>query len=319
VRPVPLGRGVTARRAGVALVLAVLLVAVLAPAGSRPSAARRAAAQPPITVVLDGEPLTLDAPPIQVAGRVLVPLRGIFERLGASVSFDPLAQTVTARRGTVVIVLRLGSREARVGDRIVTLDVPALALQGRTMVPLRFLSEALGARVDWEEGTRTVRIYTTPLPPSPGASPRPGPGTARTVQGTLLRVELTQNRLQVLEGTVVHLVVVTAETAIFRRETTSGVGGSANLRELRPGDQIVAEVRDGGEAVTVRAFYRQVRGVVETIALRTITLQGLGAFTLHLEVAVSGRARSRDEVRPGMTVVLRLNPQTNIVWEITVE
>jgi hypothetical protein len=284
--------------------LALALLLAVAPAG--------AAAAESITVIVDGAALALDVPPVQVAGRVLVPLRGIFERLGAQVIFDPVAQTVTATRGAVTVVLRLGSREARINQRIVLLDIPPLALRGRTMVPLRFVSEALGARVDWDERTRTVLIYTAaPLP-----SPTPA---AQTIEGILLRVDTIQGRLHILAGALLHVIVVTPETSILRRETGSGAGGSVSLGELRPGDQVTAVVNARLEAAAIRAAYRQVRGTVALITLRTVTLQDGSAYPLHPDLMVSGRVRTREEIVPGMAVVLRLNPATGIVWEITVE
>jgi hypothetical protein len=293
-------------RALLALHMAVLVAA--AATGGPPAAAGPGQ----ITVLVDGTVLTLDVPPVQIEGRVLVPLRGIFERLGARVAFDPAAQTVTATRESITVILRLGSREARLNDRIVLLDVPPLALRGRTMVPLRFVSEALGARVDWDERARTVQIYTT----APLASPPPA---AQTIEGTLLRVDAEQGRIHMLTGSLLHVLVVTAETSILRRETTTGTGGSVNIRELRPGDQVVAVVNARLEAATIRATYRQVRGIVNLITLRTITLQDGSSFTLHLDLIVSGRVKAREEIRPGMSVGLRLNPLTNIVWEVTVE
>jgi len=273
---------------------------------------RPLAAQGPISVVLDGAPLLLDVPPIQIEGRILVPLRGIFERLGAKVLFDAEAQTVTATRQAVTIILRLGSREARVGDRIVTLDVPPLALRGRTFVPLRFVSEALGARVDWDERTRTVLIYSV--------APRPSPTPAAlTIEGTLLRVEADLGRLHVLQGTLLHVLTVTAETAILRREMATGAGGSVNIRELRPGDHVIVAANARAEAVSVRAVYRVIRGSVAQLTLRSITLADGASYPLHLEVMISGRVHTREEVRPGMVVALRLNPVTGIVWEIIVE
>ena len=268
--------------------------------------------QAPIKILLDGSPLTLDVSPVQIEGRVFVPLRGVFERLGAKVVFDPISQTVTATREAVTIVLRLGSREARINDRIVLLDVPVLALRGRTMVPLRFVSEALGARVDWNEATRTVQIHTA----APTPSPTPA---ARTIEGILLRVDADQGRIQVLQGAILQLVMVTPETAILRREMTTGAGGSANIRELRPGDQVVAVANERLEATLIRATYREVRGTVEMITLRSIALRGGGSYPLHLDLTVSGKVRTRDEIRPGMAVILRLNPSTGIVWEVTVE
>ncbi|MGH2454208.1 MAG: copper amine oxidase N-terminal domain-containing protein, partial [bacterium] len=246
------------------------------------------AAQGPISVVLDGAPLLLDVPPIQIEGRILVPLRGIFERLGAKVIFDADTQTVTATRESVTILLRLGSREARVGDRIVTLDVPPLALRGRTFVPLRFVSEALGARVDWDERARTVLIYSV--------APRPSPTPAAlTIEGTLLRVEADLGRLHVLQGTLLHVLTVTAETAILRREMATGAGGSVNIRELRPGDHVIVAANARAEAVSVRAVYRLIRGTVAQLTLRSITLADGASYPLHLEVVISGRVLSRDE------------------------
>lgn len=284
---------------------AVALVALLAVASA-------GGATEPITVIVDGAALPLDVPPVQIAGRVLVPLRGIFERLGAQVVFDPVAQTVTATRDALTVILRLGSREARINQRIVLLDIPPLALRGRTMVPLRFVSEALGARVDWDERTRTVMIYTAaPLP-----SPTPA---AQTIEGTLLRVDVVQGRLHLLSGALLHVIAVTPETSILRRETGSGAGGSVSLGELRPGDQVTAVVNARLEATAIRAAYRQVRGTVALITLRTVTLRDGSAYPLHPDLTVSGRVRTREEIVPGMAVVLRLNPPTGIVWEIAVE
>lgn len=79
----------------------------------------------------------------------------------ADVVWDAESRIVTATRGTDVIVLPLNSRTATVNGRIVTLDAPARLIRGRTMVPLRFLSESLGADVEWIAGTRTVEITTS--------------------------------------------------------------------------------------------------------------------------------------------------------------
>ncbi len=295
------------RRPAVRILLGVLALCAAAALG--PPA--RIAAQSPISVVLDGVPILLDVPPVQIEGRILVPLRGVFERLGAKVIFDAETHTVTATREKLTILLRLGSREARVGDRIVTLDVPPLALRGRTFVPLRFISEALGSRVDWDEQTRTVLIYSV--------APRPSvPPAAVTIEGTLLRLDET-GRLHVLQGTVLHVLAVTAETVILRREMATGAGGSVNIRELRPGDHLVVSVNARAEALSVRAVYRLVRGTVAQIALRSITLAEGPTYTLHLEATVSGRVLTRGEIQPGMVVVLRLNPVSGIVWEIVVE
>ncbi len=122
--------------------------------------------------------------PQQVNGRVLVPLRGVMEKLGAYVSYDAPTKTVTATRSGTDLRLRLGDRNAFVNGRNVQLDVPAMEVRGSTMVPLRFVGEALGADVRWNAATYTVDITTMagssdqPIDPNqyrpPTTNPQPG-------------------------------------------------------------------------------------------------------------------------------------------------
>ena len=127
-----------------------------------------------IRVYVDGRPMNFDVPPTAIQGRVLVPLRGVFEQLGATVDFDARTQHIVAMRGSQSVELTLGSRQARVNDAPKLLDVAAFTINGRTMVPLRFVSESLGATVQWVEASRTILIG------SPGAV-----GWNRTVKEAL--------------------------------------------------------------------------------------------------------------------------------------
>ncbi len=127
-----------------------------------------------ISVTVDGRALSFDQPPLMQDGRVLVPLRGIFEALGAEVQWDAASRTVRARTQTSQMTLPLGSRSATVDGRTVSLDVPAAVVGGRTVVPLRFVAEALGAQVLWEGAARKVTIASTGTSPAPAPSPAPG-------------------------------------------------------------------------------------------------------------------------------------------------
>ena len=129
-----------------------------------------------ISVEVDGRPLVFDQPPVSREGRLLVPLRGIFEALGAQVEWDAPTRTVRARSASSEMLLPLGSRTATVDGRTVTLDVPADVVGGRTLVPLRFVAEALGAEVRWDGPARRVTIASGGAPPPPEeAGPAPGP------------------------------------------------------------------------------------------------------------------------------------------------
>ena len=102
--------------------------------------------------------------PQEVNGRVMVPLRGVLEKMGAFVEWNAATRTVIATRNDTNISLPLGSRIANVNGRSVQLDVPAMSLAGRTMVPLRFVGESLGAYVTWLPASRTVAISTDGQP-----------------------------------------------------------------------------------------------------------------------------------------------------------
>lgn len=113
-----------------------------------------------VTVELNGETMAFDVNPIIVEGRVLVPLRAIFEKLGAAVNWDDETQTVSSFKGTTSVVLQIGTPTIFIGNEAKALDVPAQLVNSRTLVPLRAVSEAFGAEVGWSEAEWKVTIKT---------------------------------------------------------------------------------------------------------------------------------------------------------------
>ncbi|MBU8905954.1 stalk domain-containing protein [Desertibacillus haloalkaliphilus] len=113
-----------------------------------------------ISVYIDSEQQQYDQPPIIKNGFTLVPLRGIFEALDASVDWNQSQQVVTAKKGQTDISLQIGSSVAFVNGTVVHLQQPAEIVNNRTLVPLRFVSESLGAKVSWNNTTKTVAITT---------------------------------------------------------------------------------------------------------------------------------------------------------------
>ena len=114
-----------------------------------------------ISVTVNGQPVQFkDIGPQQIDGRTLVPVRGVLEKLGATIAYLPQTQTVVASTAKIDIQLKIGSKIAVVNGNNVTLDVAAQEIHDHTFVPLRFLGEALGADVGWDAATHTVRIIT---------------------------------------------------------------------------------------------------------------------------------------------------------------
>lgn len=113
-----------------------------------------------IKVEIDGEVIKFDQGAMLISGRTLVPMRKIFEELDSYVDWNAKTKTITATRGQKKIVLTIGSKTATVNGQKITLDVAPQVINSRTLVPLRFISEALGAKVDWNSQTKTVSIVT---------------------------------------------------------------------------------------------------------------------------------------------------------------
>lgn len=109
-------------------------------------------------VKLNGAYLLFDQAPINQDGRILVPMRGIFEALGAEVSWNDKTKTVTGILGDRQVKLTVGETTAYVDGSAIELDVPAVIVNGRTLVPVRFIAESMNAKVDWRGETKTVEI-----------------------------------------------------------------------------------------------------------------------------------------------------------------
>lgn len=112
-------------------------------------------------VRLNGKPICFpDAQPGIVQNRTLVPVRFVSEALGAKVDWDGDNRIVTISQPGKVIKLAIDQIDVTVNDQVITLDVPAKIYFDRTFVPLRFVSEALGCKVDWDPNLYKVYITT---------------------------------------------------------------------------------------------------------------------------------------------------------------
>lgn len=140
----------TKNRAGAPTRVALTALSVLMAAG--PAAAA-------IRVDVNGQPVSFGGvQPMQIGGRVFIPLRAVAESLGADVRWDAATRTVYGSREGQTFRLPMRARTAFVNGRTVSLDAPARSIAGRTVVPLRFVAEALGAQVGWSSARQLVSV-----------------------------------------------------------------------------------------------------------------------------------------------------------------
>lgn len=287
-----------------------------------------AAAQSVVRVFVDGTLVAFDQPPVIQGSRVLVPLRGVFEQMGATVEWRAVTRTVLAASGSTLVELQIGSRIARVNGQPVTLDVPAMIIGGRTLVPLRFISESLGASVEWNAATRTVIITSGQAGGPPVGQPPAQPPRATTIRGTITNVILAQSpqdmpRIVVQSGHLAYTIRITTDTAISRVESSTGAGGSVGVAALRPGDEV--EVTLAGDVATrIRARFLETTGRIAAIAGggRTVVLTDGRTITMRSEATVflngQQQAGGIAALRVGQVVQFRLNPETREAWEANI-
>ncbi|HEV2438827.1 MAG TPA: copper amine oxidase N-terminal domain-containing protein [bacterium] len=314
----------------------VLLSAFLAVAAGLTSVAAAQTPAPYVKIVVDGNPIYLDAPPVIVNGRVLVPLRGVFERLGATVLWDAASQTVRAQRGPIGVALTIGASQAVVNGQPQSLDSPALLVGGRTMVPLRFISQALGAAVGWDAGSYTVQIASQgaaappvayppappplPAPPAnypPAQTPQP---VAQTVTGTVTQVNASaypgQLSIHTSTGTDATYRIVSGTT--ITRTNSAGLNDPVSLSAIRPGDAVTVTADQTGTAESVQALnYAPAEPpqgpappAAQTVA-GTVTQVTASAYPGQLSVQASNGTVSTYRIVSG-TAITRTNTTTGL-------
>jgi hypothetical protein len=131
------------------------------------------AARADVGITINGSSVAVYPAPIMQSGRVFVPLRSVFENLGASVVYSN--GQINATGNNTEISLTIGSTQATVNGSPVTIDVAPFIVGASTYVPLRFVSQALGANVSWDDGDQIVEITTGSVASAPDSAPPPIP------------------------------------------------------------------------------------------------------------------------------------------------
>jgi len=119
-----------------------------------------ASAASPVTVTIDGELQKYTQPALIVEGRKLVPMRPVFEKLGAKIGWNQEAQSIVVTTGETRVELKVGSKIAKVNGVEVELDIEPLLVNENTLVPVRFVGEVTDSKIDWIEAEQRIVITT---------------------------------------------------------------------------------------------------------------------------------------------------------------
>lgn len=109
-------------------------------------------------IVVNYQVVSTDVPPMVVNGRTMVPLRAVSNMLDASVVWDPETNITTIQHTDSLVEINLNTLEVKINGAAVSLEVPVQVVEGRTMVPLRFIAETFRKKVEWDAATSSVFI-----------------------------------------------------------------------------------------------------------------------------------------------------------------
>ena len=308
-----------------------------------------------INVFVNGNTVNFGGvPPTSQGGRVLVPLRGVFEALGAVVDYNAGTRTIDALRGDTRLKITLGSTIAFVNDQPVRLEVPAQTSLGRTLVPLRFVGEALGAQVQWDAGQRAVIITSpevvNPLPtPTPRPTPRPtpipdpidpdpidpdpiDPGVEdNTVSGSVVRINNAQRAITIRSNNISRTYQL-ARNAMFERQPLLNRStldnpefGSATtilFTEILAGDTVLLTLNDDNLVTRVASTPSVYIARVRSSSGGRITLDDDANTQLNIGTNLrfinsQGRAATTSNLRAGDEVVLFISPDTRRIYQVS--
>ncbi len=259
----------------------------------------------PITVTIDGRSLYFPGVgPEMVQSRVMVPMRGIFQALGANVSWDGPTQTVNADRQQTTVQLRIGDHTGYVNGQAIRLDTPAMLRHGTTMVPLRFIGESLGADVGWSEYTQTVAIET-----NGSYRPAPLPTNDPPVQGAPQITSFTHDADAWLSDGAMFKTVLIGTPGGRASYTVPGIVESAPMREVSAGRYEGNWTANGGQnglTVTGAAVIGTLQIGTQSSAIQAGTSLSVDTQSPRISAvaplprAISSRSRtSRPVRRPG--------------------
>ena len=274
-------------------------------------------ADPAITVTVNGASIAFaGTPPREVNNAVLVPLRGVFQALNATVNYNPVTRVINAQKGSATVVLPLGATSATVNGQTQALSQPAQVVGGTTLVPLRFVAQALGAYVEWHAASSTVEIKTAephlatlPAPPGHGAFEGQVTGVyANTVPQTLTVRVNGQNTS-----------VPIADATILLRSEVGQPATQVALSQITPGDEVRVQ-RDGqGGVLSVTATFGSVTGTVKSIGrlpngdpVVTLNDGKTMELTPDAPVTMGNRRIALSDIMPDERVVIRTNPSNSL-------
>jgi hypothetical protein len=264
-----------------------------------------------IAIEINGEALETDTPPIVVAGRLLVPLRDVFDALGIAVTRD--GNTITAKLPTGSVTFVVGSPGATIDGRPVRLEASTIDRNGTTYAPLQLLVAAFDAQASYDPHTDRVEIVSSFVGRNSAAEQqRQGGGT--DVQGVVSAIDSDSSppSLTVVRSGTSRTVSITSEAKIWTEDVTIHSQIKGDFSDIRVGDAVHAILAKDGRVVSVFDFYKSTSGTITAAAASAIVLENgrVVTPTATTEITLNSAAARVADLHVGDFVTVRSNPES---------
>jgi hypothetical protein len=271
-------------------------------------------------VVVNGAKLAPDAV-VQVAGSTYVALRPVGEALGADVRYDAKGGQVTVTTVLRQIVFHIGDEHIVVNGAAKTIEAPARQIDGRVMLPLRGLSDALGATLTMDPRTHDIVLVMKDGGSVSGAPTPPPMRSANTLEGTVLSVSAEADVPSVdidVKG-LSYTVTVPAHTKVQFRDTHGTVASDGALSQVKPGDTLIATLDPDGRVLGIADVFSGTSGTIASVAGQNMVLTNgrvIATDEHGTNVTLDGRTATMADLRAGNIVTVRSDPKTGKVREV---
>jgi hypothetical protein len=300
--------------------VAALIVALAGPAPAAPRPAATPAVEHPIrtiALIVNGQPLTTDTPPIVRDGRLLLPVRAIFEALG--IPLRRVGDGITARLPVGNLSMAVGSSHATVDSRAVELDAPVSDIAGTTYVSLRLLKAAFGANVTYDQRGAKVEIVSAMLGRATGAEERRSDG-GTTVNGTVAALDANSvpPALTVTQGDQSRTISISSDARVTIEDVTVHSQVKAVLADLRVGDRVAIVLSKDGRVVEIHDFYSSDNGTLTAVSALAVVLQNGKVIQpgRTSDITLNGAPAKLGDLLVGDSVTVRRNPETGEIRQL---
>jgi hypothetical protein len=270
-----------------------------------------------IAIIVNDTPLETDTPPRVIGGRVLLPMRDVFNALG--IVIESSGGRIFARLPTGSVTCNVDSSYATIDGRTVSLGTPIVEVGGTVYVPLELLVVAFGVQASYDQRGAKVDLISDYVGRESGAEQARADGGS-DVQGVISAIDLDSQppSLTVVRGGTSRSISITSDAKIWTEDVTIHSQLRGQLSDVRVGDAVHAILQRDGRVISVFDFYKSTSGSIVAVSPSAIVLDSGRVVTPsgNTEIQLNSNDARLGDLHPGDFVTVRSNPESGELRQI---